>query len=77
MPTRLHGNPRDCPLDGCPRTVRAGQLMCGPHWYQVPRELQRDVYRTWRSWNRTHDDDDWEAYMVAREAALEAAAAKA
>jgi hypothetical protein len=44
--------------------------MCGPHWHQVPREIQSEVYRLWRSWNRTHDDDVWGAYLTAREAAL-------
>jgi hypothetical protein len=72
MVTRLHGNPRSCPIGTCQRTVRAGQLMCGPHWGMVPKETKWDVYRTWRAWNRTHDADDWETYRVARKAALAA-----
>lgn len=72
MATRGHGEPRRCPLDGCPRTARAGQLMCGYHWRQVPKALQSDVWRTWRKWNRTHGDKDWQTYMIARRAALDA-----
>jgi len=72
MPTRLYSNARGCPIDPCDRTVRPGQLMCVIHWRQVPREIQTGVYRTWRTWNRTHADDDWTAYLVARDAALDA-----
>lgn len=70
MPTRLYSNARGCPVDPCQRTVRPGQLMCGPHWRLVPKDTQRAVYSTWRAWNRTHSDDDWAAYLVARDAAL-------
>lgn len=74
--TRGLGTPRQCPiggpgLDQCPRTVRAGHLMCGYHWREVPKDLQNDVWRTWRRWNKTMEDDDWAAYAVAREAALD------
>lgn len=70
MPTRLHGDRRECPITRCPRTVRPGHLMCGVHWRQVPREIQTLVWSSWRSWNRTHSDDAWEAYTDARLAAL-------
>lgn len=77
MPTRLGSAPRECPiggpgLNGCGRTVRSGHLMCGHHWSKVPRDLQSDVWRTWRAWCRTHDDDAWEAYSAARLAAIAA-----
>lgn len=71
MPTRLHGDRRECPVDACPRTVRPGHLMCATHWRQVPKGLQNDVWSTWRKWQRTMDDDDWTAYLTAREAALD------
>lgn len=70
MPTRLHSNPRPCPVGDCDRTVRPGKLMCPLHWQLVPNVIQSAVYRTWRAWTRTHDDDDWAAYADAREAAL-------
>lgn len=69
MTTRLYGEPRRCPAD-CGRTVRAGHLLCGICWARVPQHLRPAVNATWRIWNRTHDDDDWEAYMDARAAAL-------
>lgn len=34
----------------CGRKVAAGMLMCRPHWQQVPRALQRDVYAALDSW---------------------------
>lgn len=70
MPTRLHGDRRSCPVNGCRGTVRAGHLMCAPHWRQVPKDLQLQVWSTWRSWQRTMTDDDWTAYLTARAAAL-------
>jgi hypothetical protein len=72
MVTRLYSNARGCPVDPCPRTVRPGHLMCASHWRQVPKDTQAQVWSTWRKWNRTHGDDDWAAYMTARETALDA-----
>jgi len=72
--TRLPGTRRECPIGGelysCSRTVKAGHLMCPYHWRQVPKNLQSDVWRTWRKFNRTHADDDWKAYLEARLAAI-------
>lgn len=70
MPTRLYSNARGCPVDRCPRTVRPGHLMCAFHWRQVPKGTQTAVWSTWRTWNRTHSNDDWDAYIDARTAAL-------
>lgn len=66
---------RECPvLEGTPRhckaTVRPGHLMCGRHWARVPKDVQNEVWRTWRAWQRTSTDDRWDAYMAARDAAL-------
>lgn len=59
-----------CP-SGCGRTVAAGKLMCRPCWSEVPREIQQQVYRTWRAWSRDLDDNEaMHAYRAAREAAL-------
>lgn len=43
----------ECP-SGCGRKVRAGQLLCGACWAEVPKHLQRDVLRTWRAYSRAH-----------------------
>lgn len=72
MPTRLYSNARGCPVDGCPRTVRPGYVMCRTHWQKVPKGTQNEVWRTWRIWNQTHHADDWVAYLTARAAALAA-----
>lgn len=37
-----------CPISSCTSNARSGQLMCPRHWRQVPRELNRQVYATWR-----------------------------
>jgi hypothetical protein len=61
---------RDCP-SGCGRTVRQGHLLCAACWHQVPREIQQEVYRTWKKWRVDFGDPDKaEAYRSARDAAL-------
>jgi hypothetical protein len=67
---------RECPVlegtpDHCAATVRPGHLMCGRHWAQVPVDLRSEVWRTWHGWQRASTDDRWDAYMVARAAALQ------
>lgn len=65
-----------CPV-GCGRQVRAGHLMCGPCWGEVPRFLQREVLRTWRAYSRFRGIAQpperrlaREAYQAARDAAI-------
>lgn len=39
----------DCPIEGCAATgLPMSILMCKAHWAEVPRDLQRAVYRAWR-----------------------------
>lgn len=60
----------DCPT-GCDRAVAPGQLLCRPCWSLVPKPIQRDVYATWRKWQRNLGDvDAMEAYRSARAAAI-------
>lgn len=59
---------RKCPT-GCNRTVRPGHLMCRTCWAEVPRHLQREVYRTWRLLQRGADAAV-EEYEAARDAAI-------
>ncbi len=56
----------ECPADGCRRRLGFGVLMCGCHWRMVPRDLQREVYRTWARGRMP----DPVAYMAARQAAV-------
>jgi hypothetical protein len=78
MPTRAAGTPRQCPigegLEQCPRTVRAGQLMCPAHWRLVPKAIANRVWRTWRAFCADGTDEQWAQYADAREDALAAVA---
>lgn len=41
-----------CPVnlpEPCEAQVPDTMLMCARHWRQVPRDLQRAVYRAWRA----------------------------
>lgn len=38
-----------CPVKGCTVMVYETMLMCRTHWPEVPQDLQRAVYRTWRA----------------------------
>jgi hypothetical protein len=64
-----------CP-SGCGRKVSTGKLMCGPCWREVPKDIQVDVYRTWRAYRRAAENgaDDFDVrgqeYADARNAAL-------
>lgn len=65
---------RECPVTHngrpCGGRVAAGKLMCSWDWSNVPKALQTPVYRYWSAWNKTHADEDWQSYMLARTAAL-------
>lgn len=76
MTTRGRGTVRECPVPAragstCKAYVAAGRLMCVTHWRQVPPEVRTRVWRTWGRWNETHDPDDWAAYLLARQDALD------
>lgn len=47
MGSRLSNGHR-CPVGDCRERVRDDQLMCRRHWWAVPRDLQRELYRAWR-----------------------------
>lgn len=62
-----HG--RDLCPTGCGRVVAGlGMLMCAGCWREVPRHLQRGVYRTWGAYRRVLRDDDRSTVRSAREA---------
>jgi hypothetical protein len=38
-----------CPVPGCGDPIDQTRLMCRRDWYQVPKPLRDQVWRTWRS----------------------------
>lgn len=40
---------RICDAPGCTVEVKRGILMCRPHWFSLPKQLQRAISDTWRS----------------------------
>jgi hypothetical protein len=38
-----------CPVPGCDDQIDQTRLMCRRDWYQVPKRLRDEVWRTWRS----------------------------
>ena len=38
-----------CPVPGCGDQIDQTRLMCRRDWYQVPKRLRDQVWRTWRS----------------------------
>lgn len=52
-----------CPIDGCERPAKDGQLMCWPHWRRVPKELNRAIFDTYRR-------RAWSEYRVNRDESI-------
>lgn len=46
-----------CPGPGCVRRVPFDRLACPRHWFQVSHELRVEVWRAFRSLQRTVVDD--------------------
>lgn len=64
----------ECPT-GCGRVQPRGKFLCAQCWGEVPKHLQDDVYRTWRSYKKTDVYATGfpaisRAYRAARDAAL-------
>lgn len=41
---------RRCPVAGCGKPIKREHLMCAPHWFKVPRDVQREVLAAFRRW---------------------------
>ena len=37
-----------CPGPDCDKRVEYGKLACLRHWYQVPADIRRLIWRTWK-----------------------------
>jgi hypothetical protein len=73
---------RLCPVEGCGVPLRAGMLLCLRHWRRVPRQLQGEVWSTWKAVLASlrkpvaERADEHVAYGFARQAAIDAVNAK-
>jgi hypothetical protein len=50
------GPKHECAAHGCDRQIPIELLMCWPHWRRVPRDLQREIWRTVKLFDRTEYD---------------------
>ena len=41
-----------CRIEACTEQIPRSQLMCGPHWSEVPKPLRDEVNAAWRAYNR-------------------------
>jgi hypothetical protein len=68
----------NCPIPGCTNHTRPGELLCIPHWRQVPSKLKSDVWSTWRAFTKGATAQAKLAarkpYLEARQAAIDAIA---
>lgn len=55
----------ECPGPQCKAQISASQLMCRPHWAQVPPPLQREVYAAWDRGRGRGSDRHTQAIMAA------------
>lgn len=64
-----------CHATACKRTVPPQMLMCGFHWFRVPRKLRERVWETYRD-GQCDTLDPSSAYCQAARAAVIAVAEK-
>lgn len=60
-----------CHAIGCKKVIPPERLMCGPHWFMVPRNLRDRIWATYR----VGQCDDWQPsaeYCAAAKAAVRA-----
>lgn len=62
-----------CHAIGCERSVPQRMLMCGQHWFRVPRKLREHVWATYRD-GQCNTYDPSTAYCQAAKAAVIAVA---
>lgn len=59
-----------CHAEGCTVPVSPTMLMCGKHWFQVPKNLQREVWRHYRP-GQEEDKCPSPEYLKASRAAID------
>jgi hypothetical protein len=58
-----------CPVPGCDDQIDQTRLMCRRDWYQVPKRLRDQVWRTWRSGQEANSCEHQQAVLQAIAAA--------
>ena len=58
-----------CPVPGCGDQIDQTRLMCRRDWYQVPKRLRDQVWRTWRSGQEANSREHQRAVLQAIAAA--------
>lgn len=48
----MSGYRPQCPVPGCHQSHPVDKMMCSNHWRKVPRDLQREVGRAYRRYQR-------------------------
>lgn len=46
---------RECPLEGCTGKRKRTELLCPTHWFDVPKALRDEVWRTYRTYGVLSD----------------------
>lgn len=44
--------PRYCAGHRCMQVVSPGKLMCAAHWFSVPEEARKELWASWRAYQR-------------------------
>lgn len=57
-----------CQASGCARTIPHGMLMCKIHWYRVPLDIQRRVWRHFKPGAAKQSDEHRQAVRDAIQA---------
>lgn len=65
QPTGLPLPAGRCPVPGCGDEIDRTRLMCRHDWYQVPKRLRDQVWRTWRSGREARSRGHQEAVLKA------------
>ena len=54
-----------CPVPGCRAQIDPSRLMCGGHWYSVPKQIRDRVWATWLSGLRAFASEHRAAVLTA------------
>lgn len=72
--SRVDPQGHTCHADGCTKQIAPALFMCLPHWRQVPRDLQREIWRLYEPGQEQTKDASAEYLAVASRAIAAVAA---